>query len=209
MDPRSSGQVRTVILMERSSDGERRPLQVDAWHGPPTAVEAELIADLPTPVLDIGCGPGRIAAALAAEGVPALGIDVAPAALDAADRAGATVLDRSVFDPLPGEGRWGSVLLLDGNVGIGGDPFRLLARARELLRPAGVALIDVEGPGCATHVDHVRLRCPSSGAGPWFRWAWVGADDIAELAVEAGFARTEVVVRSGRHLARLVAGGPG
>ncbi|UDY34930.1 methyltransferase domain-containing protein [Dermatobacter hominis] len=193
--------------MERSSDGVHRPLEVDAWHAPPTELEAELIADLPAPVLDIGCGPGRIAAALAAQGVPSLGIDVAPAALDAADRAGATVLDRSVFDQLPGEGRWGSVLLLDGNVGIGGDPVRLLSRARELLRPDGVALLDVEAPGCATQTDHVRLRCPSRGAGPWFRWAWVGADDIAGLAAEVGFGRAEVFVRAGRHLARLVADG--
>lgn len=195
-----------MIVMERSSDGERRPLQVEAWHAPPTEDETALISELPAPVLDIGCGPGRIAAALAAQGVPSLGIDVAPAALDVAGRSGATVLDRSVFDPLPGEGRWGSVLLLDGNIGIGGDPLRLLARARELLRCGGVALIDVEAPGCASQSDHVRLMCPTTGAGPWFRWAWVGADDIAGLAIEAGFDQVEVAVRPGRHLARLVAG---
>lgn len=196
-----------MIVMESASTGERRRLGVDAWHEPATDVETELISGLPVPVLDVGCGPGRIAAALAAQGIPSLGIDVAPAALGVAERAGATVLDRSVFDPLPGEGRWGSVLLLDGNVGIGGDPVRLLSRVRELLRADGVALVDVEAPGCASAVDQVRLLCPRSGSGPWFRWAWVSADDVEDFASEAGFVRSEIAVRAGRHVARLIAGG--
>ena len=35
---------------------------------------------------------------------------------------GVNVLERSVFAGVPGQGRWRSVLLLDGNIGIGGDP---------------------------------------------------------------------------------------
>ena len=189
--------------MERSSTGEHRPLGVDAWHAPPTEVELELIDLLPAPVLDVGCGPGRIAAALAARGVPSLGIDVSPAALAVADGAGATVLDRSVFDPLPGEGRWGAALLLDGNVGIGGDPVRLLARVRELLRPGGVALVEVEEHGRPTVVDRVRLRCTRRGDGPWFGWAWVGADDVARLADDAGFGGAAVEVHGDRYFARF------
>ena len=51
-------------------------------------------------------------------------------------RLGGPALRRSVFDPLPGEGRWGTALLLDGNIGIGGDPRALLAPDwRELRRP--------------------------------------------------------------------------
>jgi SAM-dependent methyltransferase len=195
-----------VIVMERSSTGERHPLEVDAWHAPPTAVELELVDRLPAPVLDVGCGPGRIAAALAARGVPSLGIDVSDAALATASRAGAAVLDRSVFDPMPGEGRWGSALLLDGNVGIGGDPARLLERVGELLRPGGVALVEVEGHGRPTVVDRVRLRCSHHGDGPWFGWAWVGADDVGALARGAGFDAACVEVHGERHFARLVRG---
>ncbi len=192
-----------MIVMERASTGEHHRLQVDAWHEPATEVEIDLITSLAPPVLDVGCGPGRIAAALAQRGVPSLGIDVSPSALTAATRAGATVLSRSVFDALPGEGRWGSALLLDGNVGIGGDPERLLGRLRQLLRPDGEAVVEVERPGRPSVVDSVRLRCPRSGDTPWFGWAWVGADDVQHLAAAAGFASSVVEHRSGRHFGRL------
>ena len=165
--------------MERASTGEHRALAVDAWHQPATPAELAVLEGLRAPVLDVGCGPGRIAAALAARGVPALGIDVSPSALATASAAGATVLGRSVFDPLPGEGRWSTALLLDGNIGIGGDPVRLLRRLHDLLAPWGEAVVEVEAPGSPTVVDSVRLRCSRLGDGPWFGWAWVGADDVA------------------------------
>lgn len=192
-----------MIVMERASTGEHRPLEVDAWHAPATSVELDLLDGLTPPVLDIGCGPGRIAAALARRGVPSLGIDVSPSALAVAAGTGATVLDRSVFDPLPGEGRWGAALLLDGNVGIGGDPLRLLARVRDLLHPAGAAVVEVDAPGRPTVVDDVRLRCPRRGDSGWFGWAWVGADDVSALAGRAGFGRCTLEEREGRHFARL------
>ena len=195
-----------MIVMERASTGEHHPLLVDAWHAPATADELDLLDGLTPPVIDIGCGPGRIAAALARRGIPSLGIDVSPSALAVAAAAGATVLDRSVFDPLPGEGRWGTALLLDGNVGIGGDPLRLLARVRDLLGPGGDAVIEVDPPGRPTVIDEVRLRCPRRGDSPWFGWAWVGADDVAVLAAAAGFGEVVVEERLGRHFARL---GPG
>lgn len=86
-------------------------------------------------VLDVGCGPGRLVAELAARGRPALGIDVSEAAVAHTARLGGQALRRSVFEPLPGEGRWDTALLLDGNVGIGGDPAALLHRMAQLLTP--------------------------------------------------------------------------
>lgn len=189
--------------MERASTGEHHRLDVEAWHAPATTAELEVLAGLDRPVIDIGCGPGRIAAELSRLGVPALGIDISPTALGVAASAGATVLDRSVFDPLPGEGRWGAALLLDGNIGIGGDPVRLLRRIRHLLRPDGTAVVEVEEPGRPTIVDDVRLVCPEGGDGPWFGWAWVGADGISDLAAAVGFGHCDIDERNGRHFARL------
>jgi len=51
-------------------------------------------------------------------GVPALGIDQSATAVDLARRSGAPALRRDVFGPLPGAGRWSTVLLADGNVGM-------------------------------------------------------------------------------------------
>lgn len=52
----------------------------------------------------------------------ALGIDVSEIAVAHARSRGATAIEASVFDRVPGAGRWGSAPLLDGNVGIGGCP---------------------------------------------------------------------------------------
>jgi SAM-dependent methyltransferase len=173
---------RATLVTDR---GERITLAVDRWHTEADAVERALVAAVPDPVLDIGCGPGRIVAALAADGRIALGVDTSPAAIAAAARRGVPALRRSVFDPLPGERRWGTVLLLDGNVGIGGDPVALLARAASLLRPGGVVVAEVEAPGTLTGARTVRVES-AAGAGPWFPWARVGADRFADLAHRAG-----------------------
>lgn len=195
-----------MIVMEQSSTGELHELAVAAWEGPATTEERAMLHDLRPAVLDIGCGPGRIAAALAEVGVPSLGIDVSPAALATANRSGAIVLERSVFDPLPGEGRWGTVLLLDGNIGIGGDPERLLVRLGELLADDGAALVEVEAPGTPFVRDVVRLCGGDDGdTGPWFDWAWVGADAIADIAGAAGFGRCQLRQHGNRHVAHLSA----
>lgn len=195
--------------MERASDGARHELAVDRWAGPATEEERRLLQGLRPAVLDIGCGPGRIAAALAGQGVPSLGIDVSPAALASAAGSGAIVLERSVFDPLPGEGRWATTLLLDGNVGIGGDPGRLLRRVIRLLDHDGSAMVEVGRPGVPSWCDRVRLLPAHGEAGPWFRWAWVGADDIGGLAGDAGFGSCEVRRCGQRHIAVLHRAGGG
>jgi SAM-dependent methyltransferase len=192
-----------TVTMVGARSGRRLALELEAWTDAATAAERELVLALPTPVLDVGCGPGRIAAALTASGVPALGIDASPSAVQVARRTGAVALCRSIFEPLPREGSWGSALLFDGNVGIGGDPRRLLRRVRSLLRGDGVALVEVEPPGRPSVRDRVRLCDGSGGAGPWFPWAWVGADAIADLATSSGFATCTVTGLDDRWFARL------
>jgi SAM-dependent methyltransferase len=188
-----------------STSGATIDLRVDRWRGRCDLVEEALLAGLPDPVLDVGCGPGRVAAALVAAGRPGLGIDTSPAAVAEARRRGAPVLRRSVFDRVPGEGRWGAVLLLDGNVGIGGDPVALLARAARLLRPGGVVAAEVERPGRPNEALTVRVEAPDARPGPWFPWARVGADGIAAVAGAAGLAVAALDTGGGRWFARVVA----
>ena len=133
------------------------------------------------PVLDVGCGPGRHVVALAERGVTVLGLDVTPSVLGAARARGAPVLERSVFDRVPGAGRWGSALLLDGNLGIGGDPVFLLGRIARLLRPGGSVLVELAAPGTRAPTRTVFLDLDGR-PGPWFRWAHVAADELAALA---------------------------
>jgi hypothetical protein len=93
-------------------------------------------------------------------------------------QAGAPALRRSVFDPLPGQGRWATVLLADGNVGIGGLPGRLLHRCAQLLAPGGQILIEAE-PGNIDEQQTAWLEHPDGRRGPDFPWARMGTEALA------------------------------
>src|SRR5207244_12763968 len=140
--------------------------------GPVTDVHERVLARASGPVLDVGCGPGRHIGALARRGVLAVGVDVSPDAIRLARRRGALVLERSIFDRVPGAGAWGCALLLDGNIGIGGRPVPLLTRVSALLRPRGEVLVELERPGSGRHSIRVRLEHGDS-VSDWFDWARV------------------------------------
>jgi SAM-dependent methyltransferase len=125
------------------ADGSRKPLPVDGWLSESPG-DKSILDRCEGPTLDIGSGPGRLTVALAERGIPALGIDITPYAVDLARSSGALVMQRDVFDRVPGTGRWTTVLLADGNIGIGGDPAALLRRVAELLAPQGRALVELE-----------------------------------------------------------------
>ncbi|MET8856009.1 methyltransferase domain-containing protein [Streptomyces sp. NPDC004579] len=144
-------------LFLRRTDGWLLPLEVERWCARADAVDLQVLAYCEGSVLDVGCGPGRLVAELAARGRPSLGIDVSEAAVARTVRLGGRALHRSVFEPLPGEGRWGTALLVDGNIGIGGDPAALLRRTAELLAPGGLLISEtVTGADIDERVD-VRI----------------------------------------------------
>ena len=139
------------------ADGRRRPLPLRDWLAP-RAGDGGLLARCEGATLDVGSGPGRLTAALARRGLPVLGIDVAPSAVALTVAAGAPALCRDVFGAVPGTGRWRTVLLADGNIGIGGDPAALLRRVLALRAPGGRVLIEVEPPGAGSRTEPLRLR---------------------------------------------------
>jgi hypothetical protein len=127
-----------------------------------------------------------LVAELAGRGVPALGVDCSPLAVRQCHSRGAAVLHRDLFATLPGEGRWHHVLLADGNIGIGGDPMRLLRRCAVLLRPGGTMLVEAEHPGAGLWRGAARLQVAGGAAGPWFPWAVTALPALAALAELAG-----------------------
>jgi SAM-dependent methyltransferase len=159
-------------------------LDLHEWSRDADDDELAALAHVPGPVLDVGCGPGRLVSALTARGVPALGIDLAPLALRLATERGAPVLGHDVFDRVPGEGRWPTVLLFDGNIGIGGDPDALLRRVRELLAPSGLAIVEVEPPGVGAQRWSARIDLGTGLVGV-LPWARVGVDALAGVARRA------------------------
>jgi SAM-dependent methyltransferase len=160
-------------------------LDLDHWDHPADDHDSLLLDLCVGPTLDIGCGPGRLAAGLAERGHVVLGIDIVGRAVGAAVRRGASALCRDVFDRLPGEGRWRTVLLADGNLGIDGDPAALLRRSRELLDPCGRVVAEVAAPGVPLETGWATLRAGDETS-ERFRWSVVGVDDIDALAAAAG-----------------------
>jgi SAM-dependent methyltransferase len=167
------------------ADGVRAPLPIEAWLRDADPVDEEFLALCHGPTVDIGCGPGRMAQALARTGRPVLGIDVVPEAVRLSLGRGVTALLRDVFDPIPGEGRWGSALLADGNIGIGGDPVALLERMRQLVAPAGRVVVELAPPGTGVRTRHVRLETEIGRSEP-FAWTLVGTDAITAVAAASG-----------------------
>ncbi len=165
---------------------EPQHLPMGDWTREADALDQDLIGQCVGSTLDIGCGPGRLSAALAENGHVVLGIDVVHEAVGQTRQRGVAALRRDVFDRLPGEGRWRSALLADGNVGIGGDPEALLKRVRQLLDPTGRVVVEVAAPGIPFTTHWAALECAGTRSRP-FRWSVVGVDDIGAIAAAVGF----------------------
>ncbi|MDN4161656.1 methyltransferase domain-containing protein [Nocardioides abyssi] len=187
---------------------EPEPLPVASWTAEADDDDRAILAHCHGPTLDIGCGPGRMAAALSDLGHVVLGIDVVHEAVGQTRDRGVDALRRDVLaDRLPGEGLWLTALLADGNIGIGGDPEALLARAAALLGRGGRVVVELAGPGVRRSSAWARLQCDGALSRP-FRWAVLGVDDVAEVAASAGLEVRETAEHGGRWVAVLTPRGP-
>ncbi|MCB5183176.1 methyltransferase domain-containing protein [Streptomyces antimicrobicus] len=192
-------------LFLRRPDGWVLPLEVERWLADADPADESVLSRCRGAVLDIGCGPGRLVAALAGRGHPVLGVDVSPAAVTRTVRRGGSALCRSVFGPLPGEGRWTTALLLDGNIGIGGDPGALLGRVAGLLGPVG-RLIAEAAEAEVDECHEVRLDDGRGPRGVPFRWSRLGPTALLRHAERAGWTPLDTWTASGRHFAELAPG---
>lgn len=189
--------------------GDCATLPVHRWLAVADAVDREALSRfsraLPraADVLDLGCGPGRHTAELHLRGVRALGIDASAVAVALAQRRGAPALRADALGPLPGGSHgWDGLLLLDGNVGIGGDPLPLLCRVRELLRPTGRVLVELD-PRDATDAGPARLGLGRATSSP-FPWARLGGSCVSDVARCADLSVQDRWTRAGRAFAVLV-----
>jgi hypothetical protein len=103
---------------------------------------------------------------------------------------------------MPAEGRWDTVLLADGNIGIGGDPVRLLRRVASLLSPRGTVVVEVGAPGSPTASYSVRLEVAGRMSAP-FAWALVDLGALETLAGQASLRTLQVLNVQNRWIAQL------
>lgn len=184
-------------------DGNIEHLAVHQWAGDTDDADRHLfIEQCGGPTLDIGCGPGRLVGELVNRRIPALGIDVSREAIRRARIRGALALRLDVFDDVPGTGHWNHALLADGNIGIGGDPVRLLTRVGDLLGPGGTVVVEVHPLGTGIVRDRRRLWVEGQMS-PAFDWAVVGLDAIDEVARDADLTVVDVRAAAGRHAVSL------
>ncbi|HEX2901904.1 MAG TPA: methyltransferase domain-containing protein [Jatrophihabitans sp.] len=195
-----SGQLSLV-----TADGAELALAIQRYLADADEADATVLDRCVPPVLDVGCGPGRIVHALASQGKAALGVDIAEMAVAITEQRGAPALSRSVFQRLPGEGRWPTVLVLDGNVGIGGDVCGLLARLADLMAPGGCVIAEPTG----SHAEQddvlaVRFATESGATGPEFPWAVVGRSALLRHAAVVGLTEQGYWSAGDRVFVRLV-----
>ncbi|MEV6283533.1 DUF2064 domain-containing protein [Kribbella sp. NPDC051770] len=182
-----------VEVVATGTDGRMVPSlsEMDRWSAPADETDLLALSRCEGPVLDIGCGPGRIVTALAEQGIAALGVDISEQAVRLTTKRGAPALLRPVESALPGEGRWGSVLLMDGNIGIGGRPEALLRRCAELIRPDGVVLVEVDPDDDLDDTQPIVLRTTTGRRSHPLPWARLGTRAVLRHAQTAGLHPTE------------------
>ncbi|MGN6324569.1 class I SAM-dependent methyltransferase [Pseudolysinimonas sp.] len=184
-------------------DGSVAAMDVARWSADADATDLRLLRMMRGPVLDIGCGPGRMVKASLELGRQALGIDVSPTVVRRARAAGLPVLELSVFDELPDEGAWRTVLLIDGNIGIGGDPAALLRRCRELLHPRGEIVVETHPSAGRERAFQGSVTGDDGRRSGVFPWAEIGAVPLARVAREKGLRTVQSWSADGRTFCRL------
>jgi SAM-dependent methyltransferase len=191
------------ILYLRSTDGRGTPMDVARWNARADLIDLTLLASVTGPLLDIGCGPGRMVRAARELGIAALGIDVSPAAVRQARSEGIRVVEGSVFDSVPLEGAWQTLLLVDGNIGIGGDVEQLLARCVELISPEGEIVVEVNPDESHYRTYSATVVDDRGGESAAFPWAEIGILQLVRLAARKRLALRESWQLGGRYFCRL------
>lgn len=123
--------------------------------------ERETLEQVDGPVLDLGCGAGRASLFLETRGVEVTAIDHSPGAVAVCrDRGIQDVRLADLIDP-PTDKRWRTVLLLCGNLGLGGDweeSRRLMMRLADITTDDAVLIGDTVDPSVDQAPDSAFIR---------------------------------------------------
>jgi SAM-dependent methyltransferase len=195
----------TLLLSDDRPGAANTSSQMDVarWNADADDADLTLLLSVSGPVLDIGCGPGRMVRAAMDLGLEVLGVDVSPTAIEIATEAGLHVLELSVFDALPTEGEWQTALLVDGNIGIGGDVRAMLRRCRELLSATGEIVVELNDDIDRDSTYTGTLVDANGRESARFPWAEIGLRPMIAIAHELGLSLARAWQLDGRSFCRL------
>lgn len=195
--------VELVLHSDGTDVAHSTMMDVARWSADADLADLTLLRAATGPLLDIGCGPGRMLCAARRVGLEVLGIDVSPTAVAIATAAGLPVIQTSVFDDVPREGEWQTVLLVDGNIGIGGDIRALLKRCMQLVADGGDIVVELHDDRDRHEVYSAHLIGTDGGQSDSFAWAQIGINPMVDLAFELGLRMCQAWELSGRTFCRL------
>lgn len=141
-----------------------------------------------SPALDLGAGAGRAALWLQGRGAEVTAVDSSPGAVEVCRARG--VIDARVGDlkDPPTDQRWRLILLLCGNLGLGGSfegNRRLLQRLADAAAPDALLLGDTVEAGGQPEIG-LRIRYRGS-ATPWWRQRNVPVREVDDLVEGTGW----------------------
>ena len=140
------------------------------------------------PVLDLGAGAGRAACYLQARGIDVTAVDSSPGAVEVCRLRGVRDVVLADLNELPGDRQWGAVLLLCGNLGLGGsweNSRRLLKRLAQQTAPGGLLVGDTVDPGGPPQIG-LRIRYRDMVT-PWWQQYNVPKAEIPALVDGTGW----------------------
>lgn len=165
-------------------------------------------------VLDVGCGPGRVALHLQKRGFDVVGIDVSPGAIRVAKARGLRKARVMALDDVdPSLGVFDTVVMFGNNFGLFGSRAGTVRRLRRLahVTSAGARILASSRDPYRTddpiHIAYhrnnrargrmggqLRLRVRHrKSATPWFDYLLVSRTEMEQLAAEGGWRLTRTI----------------
>jgi SAM-dependent methyltransferase len=216
--------VSTHEIVERDDGlidiGSALPYFMDYENWP--AHEREAIQRARGPVLDIGCGAGRVALYLQGRGHRVLAIDNSPLAVRVAKARGVRTTRVSSIDQIPSlRGTFRTIVLYGNNFGLFGGlkkARRLLAAMRGITAPDALIIASTANPYTTCEAVHlayhqrnrergrmagqIRLRIRyAQFRGRWFDYLFASQDEVRSIVERTGWAVSEMVGSPGPEFA--------
>ena len=164
--------------------------------------------------LDIGCGAGRVALQLQAQGCEVVAIDNSPQAIKVCRERG--VVDARVLSITGASravlGRFDTLVLYGNNFGLLADARRarwLLRRFGAMVRPGGLIIAQTLDPYQTENPQHLAYQARNRARGrmagqirirvrqenlatPWFDYLFVSPAEMAAIAADSGWRIAEI-----------------